>query len=139
MHCIFLNCGPKFISHLIGTFFKDLAEPPPYQIDSKKWEELGAKMESLSKYFPTKDGRTTRNIEKHFAGFKAEEWSKFMLQLSTVLLENAGLHRKYLEPYAKWIKAIQLCSKAAELTPTDLDDIRSGFHGFINFYERYNV
>ncbi|CAJ0750603.1 16162_t:CDS:2, partial [Entrophospora sp. SA101] len=58
-----------------------------YLIGKKDWKEIGTILHN-NKYNMPSNGRIPRDIYKHSAGYKAEEWSKWILHFSLPLIKG---------------------------------------------------
>ncbi|CAJ0755806.1 20594_t:CDS:2, partial [Entrophospora sp. SA101] len=69
-----------------------------YLIGKKDWKEIGTILHN-NKYNMPSNGRIPRDIYKHSAGYKAEEWSKWILHFSLPLIKG----------WNYFVKAAKLC------------------------------
>ena len=78
-------------------------------------------MKDARKYIPSRFGRPPRNIHKHWATFKAEEWKNWCIHY-LILLRYGKLSDKHIMHYAKFVEAVKLCLKH-QIKQTDLQTI----------------
>jgi len=60
----------------------------PFILLKSSWEKIGQKMNENKKNIPLEFGRPPRNIFKHHAGYKAEEWANWIILYSVPLLKS---------------------------------------------------
>ena len=88
MHLFFENVGPNMYKFWSGNFYKNnINLEEDYLISKKVWQEIGNILYN-NKYNIPSNGRIPRNIYKHSAGYKAEEWSKWILYFSLPLMKS---------------------------------------------------
>jgi len=88
MHLFFENVAPKMFKLWTGHFFKDDSlNRTPFIIPNSSWEKISKQMQNNKKSMPLEFGRPPRNILKHNAGYKAEEWSNWITLYSIPLLK----------------------------------------------------
>ncbi|CAH1760518.1 8935_t:CDS:2 [Entrophospora sp. SA101] len=91
MHLFFENVGPNMCKFWSGNFYKNnINLEEDYLISKKDLQEIGNILYN-NKYNIPSNGRIPRNIYKHSAGYKAEEWSKWILYFSLPLMKTAKL------------------------------------------------
>lgn len=73
-----------------GRFSPDLAAAtyPLYVLTEDDWADIGSEMASATATVPVDMGRRPRDISKHHAGFKATEWSHWLMLYSVSLLKG---------------------------------------------------
>ena len=89
MHLFFENIVIHMYKHWMGTFFKnnDLNNEE-FVLSNDIWKEIGNIMHSRRKRMPLEFGQPPRNIFKHSNGFKATEWSNWIIMYSIPFLKN---------------------------------------------------
>ena len=89
MHLFFENIAIHIYKHWTGTFFKnnDLNNEE-FVLSNDIWKEIGNIMHSSRKQMPLEFGRLPRNIFKHSNGFKATEWSNWIIMYLIPFLKN---------------------------------------------------
>jgi hypothetical protein len=139
MHAMFLNVARRLFTMWYGEFPGCSAEDE-FVLSAATWKEIGAEMENQRQSVPLKYGRPIRNIEKHWKGYKSEEWKNWMIRFSIPLLHNR-LPNKYLVPWTKLVEATKLllCADKKPLELTDLDFIERSIIGFYLHFERLVV
>ncbi|PKY63216.1 hypothetical protein RhiirA4_491415 [Rhizophagus irregularis] len=109
MHGLFENIAPAMLRHWFGTFFKkDFASE--CVLSKSIWNEIRTIMEKNQKNMSLDFGRPSIDIQKHFAEFKAENWTNWVILYSLPLLQNY-LPERYLNRWAKFVHAVKLCLK----------------------------
>ena len=88
MHLFFENVAPHMFKLWSNQFFKDNSNILPFVLPKSSWEEIGQKMNENKKNIPLEFGRPPRNIFKHHAGYKAEEWANWITLYSVPLLKS---------------------------------------------------
>jgi len=90
MHLFFENVAPYMFKLWSGRFFKDdnLNNSIPFVLSKSSWEEIGIQMQNNKKNMPLDFGRPPRNIWKHNAGYKAEEWANWITLYSVPLFKS---------------------------------------------------
>jgi len=89
MHLFFENVAPHMFKLWAGRFFKDdQSISIPFVLSKSLWEEIGIIMQNNRKNMPLDFGRPPRNIFKHNAGYKAEEWANWITLYSVPLLKS---------------------------------------------------
>ncbi|CAJ0823824.1 15861_t:CDS:2 [Entrophospora sp. SA101] len=78
-----------------------------YLIGKKDWKEIGTILHN-NKYNMPSNGRIPRDIYKHSAGYKAEEWSKWILHFSLPLIKGR-IDERFLQGWNYFVKAAKLC------------------------------
>jgi hypothetical protein len=71
----------------------------------------------------------------HSAGYKAEEWSRWISLYSIPLLKN-HIPERYLIFWHKFTEAVKICKKWT-ITRTEVETVRKLLIEFYNHYERY--
>ncbi|CAJ0878897.1 1319_t:CDS:2 [Entrophospora sp. SA101] len=104
MHLFFENMAQKFWS---GNFYKNVDLDENYLIGKKDWKEIGTILHN-NKYNMPSNGRIPRDIYKHSAGYKAEEWSKWILHFSLPLIKGR-IDERFLQGWNYFVKAAKLC------------------------------
>ena len=77
-----LSCG------LLIFFKDDNLNITPFNISKSSWDLIGSLMQNNKKNMPLEFGRPPRNIFKHNAGYKAEEWANWITLYSVPLIKN---------------------------------------------------
>lgn len=96
MHLFFENIAIHMFKHWSGTFYKRIdTSNEPYVLSKNTWKEIGELMHSNRKQMPLEFGRPLRNIQKHYNGFKAAEWSNWITMYSLPFL-NKKFPRSYV-------------------------------------------
>jgi len=89
MHLFFENIAPQMFRLWSSRFFKDdSSNITPYTIAKPSWDMIGVLMQNNKKRIPLAFGRTPRNIFKHNAGYKAEEWANWITLYSIPLIKT---------------------------------------------------
>ncbi len=89
MHLFFENVAPQMFKLWTARFFKDNnLNATPFNIPKSSWEAIGVQMQNNKKNMPLGFGRPPRNIFKHHAGYKAEEWANWITLYSVPLLKT---------------------------------------------------
>ena len=89
MHLFFENVAPQMFKLWTSRFFKDdNLNATPFIIPKSSWEAIGVQMQNNKKNMPLGFGRPPRNIAKHYAGYKAEEWANWITLYSVPLLKT---------------------------------------------------
>ena len=89
MHLFFENIAPQMFKLWTGRFFKnDDLNNAPFVIPKSSWETIGVQMQNNKKNMPLEFGKSPRNIFKHHAGFKAEEWVNWITLYLVPLLKT---------------------------------------------------
>src|SRR3989337_1750642 len=89
MHLFFENVVLHMFKLWAGQFFKDDQNISiPFILSKSLWEEIGIIMQNNRKNMPLDFGRPPRNIFKHNAGYKAEEWANWITLYSVPLLKS---------------------------------------------------
>ena len=88
MHLFFENVAPHMFKLWSNQFFKDNSNILPFVLPKSSWKEIGQKMNENKKNIPLEFGRPPRNIFKHHAGYKAEEWANWITLYSVPLLKS---------------------------------------------------
>lgn len=89
MHLFFENIAPQMFKLWSSRFFKDDAlNITPYIILKSSWDMVGVLMQNNKKRVPLAFGRPPRNIFKHNAGYKAEEWANWITLYSIPLIKT---------------------------------------------------
>ena len=89
MHLFFENIAPHMFKLWSGCFFKDdNLNATPFIISKSSWDTIGILMQNNKKKMPLAFGRPPRNIFKHNAGYKAEEWANWISLYSVPLLKS---------------------------------------------------
>jgi len=87
MHGLFENVAPAMLRHWNGTFFKD-GRVDRYVLPAQSWAMIGQLLEKNLENMPADFGRPPIDIHKYSAGFKAEDWSNWVVFYSLPLLHN---------------------------------------------------
>jgi hypothetical protein len=96
MHLLFENVAKHMFKHWSGDFYKRIdTSNEPSVLSKKMWKEIGESMHLNRKQMPSEFGRPLRNIQKHYRGFKATEWSNWITMYSLPFL-NQKLPRPYV-------------------------------------------
>ena len=136
MHLFFENIAKDIYNHWRGLFFKDNSENQnEYTVNAATWNHIGQSMQINRRHVPTSFGRPPRNIISHSAGYKAEEWSRWISLYSIPLLKD-HIDEKYLAFWHKFVEAANLCKKWT-ITKTEVETVRRLLIEFYNHYERY--
>jgi hypothetical protein len=89
MHLFFENVAPQMFKLWSARFFKDEnLNATPFTVSKIFWEEISKQMQNNKKNMPLEFGRPPRNILKHCAGYKAEEWANWITLYSVPLLKT---------------------------------------------------
>jgi hypothetical protein len=89
MHLFFENIAPHMFKLWSNRFFKDdNLNATPFIISKSSWDTIGILMQNNKKKMPLAFGRPPRNIFKHNAGYKAEEWANWISLYSVPLLKS---------------------------------------------------
>jgi hypothetical protein len=89
MHLFFENVSINMYKHWSGKFFKyEKLNNQAYIISNKDWGNIGQLMNSGRSHIPLEFGRPPRDISKHYNGFKAAEWSNWIVMYSVPFLQN---------------------------------------------------
>ncbi len=89
MHLFFENIAPQMFKLWTGRFFKDEnLNNTPFIISNPSWKTIGLQMQNNKKNMPLEFGRPSRDIFKHHAGYKAEEWANWITLYSVPLLKT---------------------------------------------------
>ena len=90
MHLFFENVALHMFKLWSGQFFKDdtLNNSIPFVLSKSSWEDIGKEMQNNKKNMPLDFGRPPRNIWKHNAKYKAEEWANWITLYSVPLLKS---------------------------------------------------
>ncbi len=89
MHLFFENIAPQMFKLWSAHFFKDdNLNITPFNISKSSWDLIGSLMQNNKKNMPLEFGRPPRNIFKHNAGYKAEEWANWITLYSVPLIKN---------------------------------------------------
>ena len=89
MHLFFENIVSQMFKLWSGHFFKDdNLNQTPFIISKSSWDTIGILMTNNKKQIPLIFGRSPRNIFKHNAGYKAEEWANWITLYSIPLLKT---------------------------------------------------
>jgi hypothetical protein len=88
MHLFFENVAPQIFKLWSAHFFKDdNLNQTSFIISKSSWNSIGILMQNNKKQIPSVFGRPPRNIFKHNAGYKAEEWANWIILYSIPLLK----------------------------------------------------
>ena len=89
MHLFFENIAPHMFKLWSARFFKDdILNATPFVISKSSWDTIGTLMQNNKKNMPSEFGRPPRNIFKHNAGYKAEEWANWITLYSIPLIKT---------------------------------------------------
>src|SRR5271170_156621 len=89
MHLFFENIAPQMFKLLSSHFFKDDdLNTTSFTISKSSWDTIGILMQNNKKKMPLAFGRPPRNIFKHNAGYKAEEWANWITLYSVPLIKT---------------------------------------------------
>ena len=89
MHLFFENIAPQMFKLWSAHFFKDNdLNKTPFIISKTSWDMIGILMQNNKKNMPLAFGRPPRNIFKHNAGYKAEEWANWITLYSVPLIKK---------------------------------------------------
>ncbi len=89
MHLFFENVAPQMFKLWSGHFFKnDDLNQTSFIISKSSWDIISTLMQNNKKQMPLTFGRPPRNIFKHNAGYKAEEWANWITLYSIPLLKT---------------------------------------------------
>jgi hypothetical protein len=88
MHLFFENIGPNMYRFWSDKFYKKNDQKKAYSISKNDWQEIGRILEQNKYNMPTSMGRVPRNIYKHSTGYKAKEWSNWIMFFSLPLLKG---------------------------------------------------
>ncbi|CAI2194273.1 7731_t:CDS:2, partial [Funneliformis geosporum] len=102
-----------------GIFFKnDELNNQTYILSNRNWKDIGQLMYSSRRYIPLEFGRLLHDIFKHFNGFKAAEWSNWIIMYSESFLQNK-LPILYLKGWINFVEAVKICLQQ-KITHKDL-------------------
>jgi len=89
MHLFFENIAPQMFKLWSAHFFKDDdLNATPFNISKSSWDVVGTLMQNNKKKMPLVFERPPRNIFKHNAGYKAEEWANWITLYSVPLIKT---------------------------------------------------
>jgi hypothetical protein len=90
MHLFFENIAPQMFKLWSSRFFTkdDNLNATPFAISRSSWDTIGVLMQNNKKKMPLAFGRPPRNIFKHNAGYKAEEWANWISLYSVPLIKS---------------------------------------------------
>ena len=89
MHLFFENIASQMFKLWSSRFFKDDdLNTTPFTISRSSWNTIGVLMQNNKKMIPLAFGRPSRNIFKHNAGYKAEEWANWITLYSVPLIKT---------------------------------------------------
>jgi hypothetical protein len=89
MHLFFEGIAPQMFKLWSSHFFKDDSlNTTPFTIPKSSWDIIGNLMQNNKKKMPLAFGRPPRNIIKHNAGYKAEEWANWITLYSVPLIKT---------------------------------------------------
>jgi hypothetical protein len=91
MHGLFENVVPAMYRHWSGTFSKENQDSESgldYILPRHIWAEIGKLTEKNRKNMPLDFGRPPIDIQRHSAGFKAEDWKNWVVIYSLPLLQD---------------------------------------------------
>ena len=94
MHLFFENIGSNMYKLWSNKFYKTNDAEKAYSIGNQDWKQIGRILEQNKYNIPTSIGRVPRNIYNHSAGYKAEEWSNWIMFFSLPLLKGR-IEEKY--------------------------------------------
>src|SRR3989337_954248 len=136
MHLIYENIACYMFKLWTGNFFSNNSSQDigDYVLSPNVWNTIGNEMHHARKNLSAYLGRPPRNIVLYYKGYKAEEWAVWITMYSLPLLKGKMLQR-YYEGWTNFVKAVRLYQKLS-LTLEDIDDIRSLFRSFYDYYEK---
>lgn len=138
MHLFFENIARDIYKHWRGLFFNDNSENQnEYTVQATTWNQIGQSMRTGRHCIPTIFGRPPRNIMLYSAGYKAEEWSRWISLYSIPLLKG-HIKEKYLTFWYKFVEAVNICKKWS-ITKAEVEKVRKLLVEFYSHYERYVV
>ena len=89
MHLFFENIAPHIFKLWADQFFKDDYNISiSFILTKSSWEEIGILMQNNRKNMPLDFGRPSRNIFKHNARYKVEEWANWITLFLVPLLKS---------------------------------------------------
>src|SRR5687768_7848638 len=90
MHLFFENIAPQMFKLWSSRFFikDDNLNATPFAISRSSWDTIGVLMQNNKKKMPLVFSRPPRNIFKHNAGYKAEEWANWISLYSVPLIKS---------------------------------------------------
>ena len=89
MHLFFENIAPQMFKLWSARFFKDDdLNKTSFTIEKFAWEEIGMLMQNNKKKMPLTFGRPPRDVYRHNAGYKAEEWANWITLYSVPLIKT---------------------------------------------------
>ena len=136
MHLLYENIPGYMFKHWSGCFYPSnpSLNTNEYTIQKNTWAKIGKTMEANRKSMPTDFGRPLRNIVNHHNGYKAEEWSNWVVLYSMPLLKEY-LPKKIMQGWSLFVTAVRLCQKRI-ISTDDINEIRRLILGFYNHYEK---
>jgi hypothetical protein len=136
MHLYYENIAEDMYRHWRGQFFNDTSENRnEYTISTGSWNNISQLMQNIKRNIPTSYGRPPRHILAHSAGYKAEEWSKWITLYSMPLLKDK-IDEKYLTYWNKFVMAVKICKKW-KITREEVETVRKLLVEFYIHYEKY--
>ncbi|RIB24933.1 hypothetical protein C2G38_1957178, partial [Gigaspora rosea] len=133
MHALFENTAQHMFRHFNGKFFNnEKLNNTEYKISADNWNKIGKIMELNRKMMPMEFGRPPTNIQKYCTTLKAEDWYNWTVLYSLPLFQE-HLSKRY--QFLIFVKATQLCLEPV-ISKEELDEIKTLFISFINYYER---
>ena len=76
----------------------------------KAWNHIGQLIQNAKSHIPTSFSQPSHNILLHSAGYKSEEWSKW-ISLYSIPLLNGHIGEKFLIFWHKFVEAVSICKK----------------------------
>lgn len=140
MHLIILNIFRRMFLLWSGNFFRKSTDEnksftAEFELSGADWAKIGEETERNRSSLPLSFGFPCRDINKHWKGYKAEEWQNWMLRLSIPLLTDF-LPQKYLKPWITFILALKKLMNYLPKTKKELDSIEQDFIKFYIHYEK---
>ena len=87
MHSLFKNVAPAIFQLWNRIFFKD-GRADDYVLPVRLWAMIGQLLEKNQVNIPADFRRPSIDIHKYSAGFKAEDWSNWVIFYSLPTLHN---------------------------------------------------
>ncbi|CAG8716739.1 6875_t:CDS:2, partial [Gigaspora rosea] len=123
MHALFENVAQHMFRHFTSKFYNnEKLNDTGYKISTHNWNKIGKIMEHNRKTMPLEFGRPPINIQRYYNGFKAENWYNWTVLYSLPLFQN-HLPAKYINGWAKFVRATQLCLEPT-ITNEELKEIK---------------
>lgn len=136
MHLFLLNIAKDVTYMWMGQFTPDRLLPhSAYVLSGDDWADIELEMCAASSTVPTDMGQRPRDISKHHAGFKATEWSSWLLIYSVPLLKGRLLE-PFLGHWKLYAHIFYLCSQT-QFPIEQLPDLNRMIIEWISDYETF--